>query len=194
MITTKRIAKVAIERQKRMTFFGQANEESNKGITTIGYITRIQYLDEAPKVEKNIPIRYFKKKTNSGVYAPSRDRLEKINQSINDNSNKGFKKSGYVPSNIKKFIQDDEDNISIVLRNFPTYVDAESLKNKFMSHYSSFGNIKKIHILKDKKGNIKNIAFMEFYNSKDALKLLENPKRLIINKQIISIEKNTKKK
>ena len=64
----------------------------------------------------------------------------------------------------------------------------------FLKGLLKLRNIKKITILKDKYGDIKDIAFMEFYNNKDALKLLENPKRFIINKQIISIEKNKKKK
>ena len=195
MLFEKRIAKVAIARQRRMKFFGDANEESNKGLTVIGSLTYIQYLDEEKKVERKKPLHSFGVNTSKGAYKPSKDRLEKADLSIESGNKSGFKQSGYVPSNIKQFEKDiDEEQVSIILRNFPTYIDIDTLKNTFTNHFKSYGNIKKITILKDKYGDIKDIAFMEFYNNKDALKLLENPKRFIINKQIISIEKNKKKK
>jgi hypothetical protein len=196
MIIQKRIAKDAIERQKRIKFFGDANEESNKGLTVIGSLTYIQYLDEDKKVERKKPLSSFKITTSRGAYKPSKERLDKADKTIESISSNGFKQSGYIPSNIEQFIKDDDnvDNVSIILRNFPTYIEYDRLKDTFKNHFKSYGPIKKITILKDRQDNIKDIAFMEFYNNKDAIKLLENPKRLIINKQIVSIEKNMKKK
>jgi len=195
MIIEKRIAKVAIARQQRMKFFGDANEESNKGLTVIGPLTYIQYLDEEQKVERKKPLHSFTINTSRGAYKPSQERLDKADKSIESGTKSGFKQSGYIPSNITQFENDiDNEDISIILRNFPTYINMDNLKQAFTNHFKSYGDIKKITILKDRNGNIKDIAFMEFYNNKDAIKLLENPKRFIINKQIISIEKNKKKK
>ena len=64
----------------------------------------------------------------------------------------------------------------------------------FDKHFKVYGNIKRITILTNNNNTIKDIAFIEYYNNKDALKVFENPKRLIIGRQIVSIEKNKKKK
>ena len=84
--------------------------------------------------------------------------------------------------------------VSIILKNFPTYTEVNILKDVFRKYFSKYGDIKKITILTDKQNNIKDIAFIEFYYNKDALKLLENPPRLIIGKQIVSIQKNRSKR
>jgi len=195
MIVKKRIAKVAIARQKRMKFFGDANEESNKGLTVIGSLTYIRYLDEEPKVEQKKTLSSFKLNTSKGAYKPSKKYVDNADKSMESGNKTGFKQSGYVPSNIKQFIDSDvnTEDISIILRNFPIYIEYEQLKETLMNHFKKYGNIKKITILKDNQNNIKDIAFMEFYDNKDAIKLLENPRRLIINKQVVSIEKNTRK-
>ena len=195
MIIQKRIAKEAISRQKRMKFFGDANEESNKGLTVIGSLTYIQYLDEEKNFEQKKPLSTFKVNSSKGAYKPSKERVDSIDLLTQGSDTREFKQSGYVPANIKQFVEENENNepISIILRNFPTDVEQYQLKDAFTNHFKSYGNIKNITILKDKFNNIKDIAFMEFYDNKDAIKLLENPRRLIINKQVVSIEKNTRK-
>ena len=78
MIIQKRIAKEAISRQKRMKFFGDANEESNKGLTVIGSLTYIQYLDEEKNFEQKKPLSTFKVNSSKGAYKPSKERVDRI--------------------------------------------------------------------------------------------------------------------
>tara|TARA_B110000908_G_C10220705_1_gene435187 strand:- start:279 stop:878 length:600 start_codon:yes stop_codon:yes gene_type:complete len=196
MIIQKRIAKEAISRQKRMKFFGDANEESNKGLTVIGSLTYIQYLDEEKNFEQKKPLSTFKVNSSKGAYKPSKERVDSIDLLTQGSDTREFKQSGYVPANIKQFVEENENNepISIILRNFPTDVEQYQLKDAFTNHFKSYGNIKNITILKDTFNNIKDIAFMEFYDNKDAIKVFEKPRRFIINKQIVSIERNKKKR
>jgi RNA recognition motif-containing protein len=197
MIIKKRVALEAISRQKRMKFFGQANEESNKGCTVIGSLTYIQYLDEK-KVEVKKPLTKFKINASTKAYKPNIDKCSQIDidSTLFKSGKEGFSNSGYVPSNIKKCLQEGKDMepVSIILKNFPTYTEVNILKDVFRKYFSKYGDIKRITILKDKQNNIKDIAFMEFYYNKDALRLLENPPRLIIGKQIVSIQKNRPKR
>ena len=192
----KRVAIEAIERQKRLKFFGQANKESNKGCTVIGSLTYIRYLDEK-QVEIKKPLTKFKINASATAYKPNIDRCKNMDiNSFSKVSKNGFVRSGYIPKHIKNQLEEDKDveDISIIVKNFPTYADKFVLKDIFRNHFKSYGEVKRVTILTDKKNNIKDIAFIEFYYNKDALKVFENPKRLIIEKHIVSIEKNKKKK
>lgn len=194
---TKRVSLESIERQKRIKFFGQANKESNVGCTVIGSITHIKYLDEKNNVEVKKPLTKFKINASNMAYKPNMSRLKNIDiDSFNTTSKNGFVKSGYIPKHIKTQLDEDKgvEQISILLKNFPTYAEMNVLKDIFRNHFKSYGAIQRITILKDKKNNIKDIAFIEFYFNKDALKVFENPKRLIIERQIVSVEKKTRKK
>ena len=191
----KRVSIESIERQKRLKFFGDANEESNKGLTIIGPLTYIQYLDEKPKIEKK-PLSNFKINNSSKAYRPSKERLKNINIPDDFGLKSGFIKGGYIPKNIKEQLKEDANNepISIILKNFPTYLEYNQLKDLFRNHFKSYGDIKRITILKDKQGNIKDIAFIEYYYNKDALKVLENKKRLRMGNYIVSIERKKERK
>ena len=196
VVIKKRVSLESIERQKRIKFFGQANKESNVGCTVIGAITHIKYLDEK-KVEVKKPLTTFKINASSTAYKPNISRLKNIDiDSFNTKSKNGFVKSGYIPKHIKTQLDEDKgvEQISILLKNFPTYVGMNVLKDIFRNHFKSYGAIQRITILKDKKNNIKDVAFIEFYFNKDALKVFENPKRLIIERQIVSVEKKIRKK
>lgn len=190
----KRVSLESIERQKRLKFFGDANEESNKGMTIIGSLTYIQYLDEPAKFEKKVPLTKFKINSSSRAYKPSKERLNTINIPDDfESSSSGFAKGGYIPKNIKNQLKTGDEPISIILKNFPTYLEYNQLKELFRNHFKSYGDIKKITILKDKQNNIKDIAFLEYYNNKDALKLLAKNKKIRMGNQIISIQKSIKK-
>ena len=192
----QRMAIPAIERQKRLRYFGQANPESNKGLTVIGSLTYIRYLDEESKIEMKQPLSKFKVTENSKAYRPNLDRVKNIDFTKSSTSKDGFVKGSYMPNNIKQIIKEEEniEKISVVLKNFPTHIDKYTLQNMFEKHFKIYGDIKRITILTDKNNTIKDIAFIEYYYNKDALKVFENPKRLIIGRQIVSVEKNKQKK
>lgn len=192
----QRMAIPAIERQKRIRYFGQANPESNKGLTIIGPLTYIRYLDEESKIEMKQPLTKFKTNENSKAYRPNLDRVKSVDFTKQTISKDGFVKGSYMPSNVIQLIKEEEniEKISVVLKNFPTHMDKHTLENMFDKHFKVYGDIKRITILTNNNNTIKDIAFIEYYNNKDALKVFENPKRLIIGRQIVSIEKNKQKK
>jgi RNA recognition motif-containing protein len=192
----KRVAFEAIERQKRIKFFGQANEESNKGLTVIGSLTYIQYLDEKEQAEVKKPLTTFKINASATAYKPNINRVKHIDMDSVTKKTSGFVGGGYIPKNIKQQLEEDKnfEQISIVVKNFPTYAEMNVLKDIFRKYFTTYGEVKRITILTDKQNNIKDIAFIEFYYNKDALKVFEKPRRLIIEKYIVSITKQTKKR
>lgn len=198
MIIKRRICKDVFKRQKRMKYFGDANEISNIGITTIGTEVFIDYINDPPKSKpiQRAPLTKFKSKCSLRAYKPNIDHIKHIDPDkiTTSSASNGFIKSGYMPKHIKKLIDDDknEDNISIMVKNFPTYLDMDTLKNIFRQHFKSYGDIQRITILRNKNNTIKDIAFIEYYYNKHALSVFENPKRLIIERQIVSIEKKKK--
>ena len=196
MIIEKRVALEAIKRQKRMKFFGDANEESNRGLTVIGPLTYIKYLDEEEKVEVKKPLTKFKINASSTAYKPNISKFKQVDMDSVGIKKTGFAQGGYIPKNIKLRLEEDKEveSISIMLKNFPTYAEMDVLKNVFRNYFKKYGDIRRITILKDKRNNIKDTAFIEFHYNKDALKVIEARPRLIIDKQIVSIQKKINKR
>jgi len=193
---TKKIPKAILGRRQRMKFFGDANEKSNIGLTTIGRTVYIEYINEEPRIEKKKPLTTFTSKGSFGTYKPNMDRCKNIdmNSFTSAPSANGFVRSGYVPTHIQEQIVSgkDVDDFSIMLKNFPTHMGMDTLKDLFRKHFKSYGDIQRITILRNNDNTIKDIAFIEYYYNKDALKVFEEPKRLIIGRQIVSIQKKKK--
>tara|TARA_B110000908_G_C10233609_1_gene441970 strand:- start:1081 stop:1815 length:735 start_codon:yes stop_codon:yes gene_type:complete len=195
---TKKIPKATIGRRQRMKFFGDANEISNIGLTTIGREVHIEYINEKPRIEKKKPLTTFASKGCFGTYKPNMDRCKNIDMDSFSSapSANGFVRSGYVPTHIQEQIVSGKDveEFSIMLKNFPTHMGMDALKDMFRKHFKSYGDIQRITILRNNDNTIKDIAFIEYYYNKDALKVFEEPKRLIIGRQIVSIQKKKKTK
>ena len=59
--------------------------------------------------------------------------------------------------------------------------------------FSKYGAIKRINVLINKiTGDVKDIAFIDFYNPTDSNTVLESNERFILDNLILTIEKNKK--
>jgi RNA recognition motif-containing protein len=115
----------------------------------------------------------------------------KIN--IIENSKK--KTSGlYKPSinNIKAATVNT--NSSLIIKNFPTDLLKDDIEDRLYTLFSKYGAIKRINVLINKiTGDVKDIAFIDFYNPTDSNTVLESNERFILDNLILTIEKNNKK-
>ena len=99
----------------------------------------------------------------------------------------------YNPNIIKNNLDMNSNNFSIIIKNFPNDISCNNLEQQLKNIFKVFGPIYKIKILYDKyTKKIKDIAFIDFYNTEDADKVLNSTQKFIIESSVLFIEKSKK--
>ena len=196
--------KDVIARQKNWKPFGKA-AISNVGCTSIGDEVFMQntYNDPFSKKEEidkrlleSIKKQLMKEKTKKAqAYQPKMKNKK-------EDSNFSFKDSGYIPPVIKNKIDNnielekEPENFSIIVKNLPIQLTEEEIYDNLYYYFEVFGKIRKINILKDKfnPNKIRDMAFIDFFNYKDAVEALKCKKRILIGNCIVIKEKATSRK
>ena len=190
-----KLEKRRILERKKWKKFGKA-KLSNKGITSISDIIEIKYAidqdqdqdKDQDKLQENI------KQNKTTISKKSFYDVSKIDTSKFKPYEENITKTkGYIPNSIKLKLKENEniEKITLIIKNISVNETFENLKNILHGMFKKYGEINYIKLLKDHKtGNPKDIAFLEYYYSLDAIKLLESKERFIINNCILSISKS----
>ena len=145
--------------------------------------------------QKNKPkvAKYYPWNSYSAWHFKIRVVLSHLGGRIGVNEENITKTKGYIPNSIKLKLKENEniEKITLIIKNISVNETFENLKNILHGMFKKYGEINYIKLLKDHKtGNPKDIAFLEYYYSLDAIKLLESKERFIINNCILSISKS----
>lgn len=142
--------------------------------------TNITKIDEEVTIEKTTPkepVRITNKKHSS----------KKYNVDVNASLSSTLE---YKPNvNLNKFLP---KSTTLIVKNIPMYYSKNQLKKILTPMFSSFGDIKKLNFITESDKIIKDIAFLEYYNTSDAEKVLSSTERFIIDNSILDIEKSKK--
>jgi len=184
--------------------FGDAIE-NNLGITSLAI--NEEFIGENKKSNNYIDIihdnnkkNFNNKKKNGFVISKLIDNIDieaEINNKeseMNNNSNiRGYKTSKYIPNILKNNKEKNSENFSIVIKNFPNEISNYYLEQKLRNIFEVYGPINKIKTLYDKNTNkLKDIAFIDFYKTEDAIKVINSSKKFIIESCVLSLEKSKK--
>ena len=179
-ILTKKLkaSKGVLDRYLNWKPFGAAlNNKQTTGICDPVFLESYNKLDDSCKYGKKNVI-------GAGTYKPKLTVLEP-----NTTKKTGF----YKPSLNNITNAQKNTNSSLIIKNFPTDVLKDELEDRLHSIFSKYGNIKRINILTNKiTGDIKDIAFIDFYNTSDSINVLESKERFILDNLILTVEKNNK--
>lgn len=182
-----------LERRLKWKNFGDAIE-NNLGITSLAKNEDFVY--ENKKSNNYIDIIHDNNKNlnnkNNFVISKLIDNENRHFQ-INNNQNKiSYKVSKYIP-NILKNNKENSESFSIVIKNFPNEISNYHLEQKLKNIFEVYGPINKIKTLYDKNTNkLKDIAFIDFYNTEDAIKVINSSQKFIIESYVLSLEKSKK--
>lgn len=187
-VILKHVPKEVVERKKKWVPFGI---KTNKNVTTRSRDEMYMIIpDKLNKFNKNQQ-KVKEVKASSTKYVPKRRQIKEMNEK----SNIGFSK--YIPPSIKNKILNNKnkESFSIIIKNIPTNLDKYEAKDKLKYLFGKFGEIQKINVLMDKfnPNLIRDIAFIDYVYTTDAIKALESKERFIIDSCILTKEKVAKK-
>lgn len=184
-----------LERRLNWKCFGDAIE-NNLGITSLA--KNQEFIDQNKKSNNNnnIDIIHNNKKNynnkNNFVISKFIDNKNKQSDIYNYQNKNGYKVSKYIP-NILKNNKENSENFSIVIKNFPNEISNYYLEQKLRNIFEVYGPINKIKTLYDKNTNkLKDIAFIDFYNTQDAINVINSSQKFIIESCVLSLEKSKK--
>ena len=86
-----------------------------------------------------------------------------------------------------------ENTFSLIIKNFSIDKSRDDTKESLYNLFSEYGSIKRLNIIVNKNtGQIKDIAFIDFYKQSDVNNILESKNRFILDNMVLTVEKNNK--